>query len=57
MGFFNFDKPGLGVNPDAPKKKGVFLYFELLFRRFGSIIKTNMLYFIISLFLYLKMGF
>ena len=27
---FNYAKPGPGVDRDAPKKKGIFLYFELL---------------------------
>lgn len=49
MGFFNFDKPGPGINPDAPKKKGIFLYFELLKRNFGLMLKTNILYVLSSL--------
>lgn len=49
MGFFNYDKPGPGVNPDAPKKKGIFLYFELLGRNFGGFLKTGMLYFAVSI--------
>ncbi len=49
MGFFNFDKAGPGISPDAPKKKGIFLYFELLIRKLGAMIKTNILYVIISL--------
>ena len=47
--FFNFDKPGPGVDKDAPKKKGIFLYFELFFRKFWLLIKVNMLYFLVSL--------
>ena len=47
--FFNFDKPGPGVDKDAPKKKGIFLYFELFFRKFWLLLKANMLYFIVSL--------
>lgn len=47
--FFNFDKPGPGVDKDAPRKKGIFLYFELFFRKFWLLIKVNMLYFLVSL--------
>ena len=47
--FFNYDKPGPGVDKDAPKKKGIFLYFELFFRKFWLLIKANMLYFVVSL--------
>ena len=47
--FFNFDRPGPGVDKNAPKKKGIFLYFELFFRKFWLLIKANMLYFAVSL--------
>ena len=30
MGLFDYGKEGPGVSKDAPKKKGVFLFFELL---------------------------
>lgn len=49
MGFFSFDKEGPGVSKDAPKKKGMFLFFELLGRKFGKFCQINMLYFLISL--------
>ena len=47
--FFNYDKPGPGISKDAPKKKGIFLYFELFFRKFWLLIKANILYFLVSL--------
>ena len=47
--FFNYDKAGPGVDKNAPKKKGIFLYTELFFRKFLPLIKANMLYFVISL--------
>ncbi len=47
--FFNYDKPGPGVDKDAPKKKGVFLYFELLRRNLSKLLLSNMLYFVVSL--------
>jgi len=46
---FNYAKPGPGVEKDAPKKKGVFLYFELLGRKFFKLCQVNMLYFLFSL--------
>lgn len=49
MGLFNFEKEGPGVSKDAPKKKGIFLFFELLGRKIGKFFQINMLYFIISI--------
>ncbi len=46
---FNYSKPGPGVDKDAPKKKGIFLYFELFFRKFWKLIQANMLYFLCSI--------
>ncbi len=47
--FFNYDKPGKGIDKDAPKKKAPFLYIELLGRKFGKLLQANMLYFLTSL--------
>lgn len=47
--FYNFDKVGKGIDKDAPKKKGIFLYMELFFRKFWLLLKANMLYFAVSL--------
>lgn len=44
FGFFNFEKPGPGVRKDAPRKKGVRLFIELLGRKFGAYIKLNLTY-------------
>lgn len=51
MGLFggNFAKPGPGVDKDAPKKKGIFLFFEIYFRKFWNIIHANALYFTASI--------
>lgn len=51
MGLFgpNYTKPGPGVDKDAPKKKGIFLYFELFFRKFWKLVQANMLYFLCSI--------
>lgn len=46
-GFFgigDFTKEGKGVDKDAPKKRGIFAFFELFFRKFWRLCKLNMLY-------------
>lgn len=47
--FFNYDKPGPGVEKDGPKKRGIFLFMELLWRKLGKIFLSNMLYVLVSL--------
>ncbi len=49
MAFFNYDKPGKGVEKGAPRAKGVFLYFDLLWRKLGRLILVNLLYFATAL--------
>lgn len=46
---FNYNKPGPGVDKDAPQKKGIFRYFEIFFRKFWKLLQVNMLYFICSI--------
>lgn len=49
MGLFNYSKPGPGVSKDAPKKKGIFLYFDIFARKFSKLFLLNLLYFLCSL--------
>ena len=50
MGFFpNYEKAGAGIDKNARKKRGIFLYFELLGRYLWKFLKANMLYTAISL--------
>lgn len=50
MGLFNsYLKPGPGIDKDAPKKKGIFLFLELFKRKFFKIIQANMLFFAVSI--------
>lgn len=49
MGLFNYDKPGKGVEKDAPRARGIFLYLELLWRNLGKLILSNLIYFGTSL--------
>lgn len=49
----DYESAGVGIPKNAPKKKGVLRFFELLFRKFWKLIQVNMLYsvFFIPLFL------
>ena len=51
MGLFhqNFDKPGPGVSPDAPRKRGAARFFEILGRDFSTIWMAGLLALISSL--------
>lgn len=50
MGLFNnFEKSGPGIDKDAPKKRGLFLFFEILWRKLKKLFQVNMLYFIFSI--------
>lgn len=50
MGLFNFDfLQGTELSADAPRRKGVFLFSELFFRKFFKLIRANLLYFLVSL--------
>lgn len=50
MGFFtfNFDKPGRGVDKDAPEKRGFFLFFDVLLRKFWRICSLSLAYTLLS---------
>ncbi len=50
MGIFpDYNKAGPGIDKNAPKKKGIFLYFELLWRYLWKFVQSNMLYVAVSL--------
>jgi uncharacterized membrane protein YesL len=40
----NYNKPGPGVDKDAPKKPSFFVFFEVLKRKFWHLIKINLMY-------------
>lgn len=46
MGLFrsNYDKPGPGIEKDAPPKRGFFRFWEILVRDLGSLVQLNLLY-------------
>lgn len=51
MGIFNrdYNKPGKGIDKNAPKKKGLNLFYDTYFRKFWDIIKLNLLFLVTSL--------
>ncbi len=41
---FHFDKPGRGIEKDAPQKRGLFLFFEIYFRKFWRVVSLSLSY-------------
>lgn len=50
MGLFggNYMKEGPGVDKNAPKKKGFFLFWDIVIQKFTKMLGANMLHFILS---------
>jgi len=42
--FRKYDKPGPGVDENAPQRRSFFHFLELFFRKFGKLIQLNLLY-------------
>jgi uncharacterized membrane protein YesL len=49
FGFFDYSKEGPGVSKDEAAKRGVALFFDTLFRKFGKLVSLNFLFFVVSL--------
>ena len=51
MGLFgqNYNAEGPGVSKDAAEKRGFFAFFELYGRKFTSLVKVNLIYFVLIL--------
>lgn len=49
LGFFDYTKPGKGVNKGDVNKKGISLYFDILLRKFWKLIPLNLIYIIASI--------
>lgn len=47
--FFNPHKQGKIYDPKAPKKKGIALFFEVLFREFWALLGLNLIFFLACL--------
>lgn len=48
-GLFDYNKPGPGVDKNAPKKKGIALFFEILGGKFFNLIPLSLLYWLFCL--------
>lgn len=46
---FNYSKPGPGVNPDEPEKKGFFRFWEIIREKFSKLIGANTMYALLSI--------
>ena len=42
----NYEKPGPGIDKDAPQKKGLALFFDILVREFWQLVKLNLIFII-----------
>lgn len=49
FGLFDYNKPGPGVDKDAPPKSPFTVFFEILQRKFWNLIKVNMMFLIFNL--------
>jgi len=48
-GLLNYEKPGPGIDKDAPKKKGIALFFSIVFEKFWKLIPLSFLYWLFAL--------
>lgn len=49
FGFFDYTKPGPGVNKDEPPKPRIVVFFEILSRKFWNLVKLNMMFFLFNI--------
>lgn len=49
FGFFDYTKPGPGVDKDAPPKHPFIVFFEVLGRKFWNLVKLNMMFFVFNI--------
>lgn len=49
FGFFDYNKPGKGVEKNAPPKKRLALFFEIYVRKFWKLIQLNFLFLVFCL--------
>ncbi len=58
MGIFSndYESRGAGIAKNAPKKKGIQLFFEIFFRKFWKLIQVNMLYFVFFIPIFLLLA-
>ncbi len=51
QGFFDYNKPGPGIDKDAPKKRAFFVFFETWFRNVWRLLPSGLIYILLSLLL------
>lgn len=60
MGLFNFfssyNKPGPGVEKDAPPKAAPIRFFEIYFRKFGKLLQANLIFVLPTIAVVMLMG-
>lgn len=44
LALFDYESAGVGISKNAPRKKGIRLFFDIFFRKFWKLIEINMLY-------------
>ncbi|MBQ3946965.1 MAG: hypothetical protein II656_00435, partial [Ruminococcus sp.] len=44
MALFDYESAGSGISKNAPKKKGLKLFFDIFFRKFWQLFEVNFLY-------------
>lgn len=49
FGFFDYNKPGPGIPEDAPPKAPIFVFLDIVGRKFWNLMKLNMLFFIFNI--------
>lgn len=49
FGFFDYAKPGKGVQKDGPQKSRVTVFFEIFTRKFWQLLKLNLLFFVFNI--------
>lgn len=51
QGFFDYNKPGPGIEKDAPKKRAFFVFFETWSRNVWRLLPSGLIYILLSLLL------
>ncbi len=49
FGFFDYTRPGKGVDKGGPEKKRFFVFWDLYFRKFWKLIQLNLIFLLFSL--------
>lgn len=44
LALFDYESAGAGISKNAPRKKGISLFFDIFFRKFWKLLEVNLLY-------------